>query len=239
MTDAQGVPGQRPRMQRSPQQEAMSKMLRFQMIYMVISFGSLIVITNVTLRGYIGTYFGYVLMPALGFNFQFPLLTIVLVGVLIGLITSIPRYFFTDWLKMGRMQNRMRAFNKVMNAAYRSQQRDKIQKLQKMRTEMSMEQTSLSMNTMKPLMVFTIFTLLLIAWLYYFLDELSYQVIAFPWNFEINVATAHLWLMPYWILVYFVAIMVFGYLTTMIIKIFDFTYKVRKLERTLENADYN
>ena len=45
--------------------------------------------------------------------------------------------------------------------------------------------------------------------------------------------------MPYWIMVYFIAIMVFGYLTTMIIKIFDFTYKVRKLERSLENADYN
>lgn len=239
MTETQRSPGQRPRPQRGPQQEAMSKMLRFQMIYMVISFGPLIVITNGTLRGYIGTYLGYVLMPVLGFNFQFPLLTIVLVGVLIGLITSIPRYVFTDWLKMGRIQNRMRAFSKVMNQAYRSQQRDKIQKLQKMRMEMSMEQTSLSMNTMKPLMVFTIFTLVLIAWLYYFLDALSYQVIAFPWNFEINVATAHLWLMPYWIMVYFIAIMVFGYLTTMVIKIFDFTYKVRKLERSLEHADYN
>ena len=239
MTDPQVTPGQRPRMQRNPQQEAMSKMLRFQMIYMVISFGSIIVITNGTLRGYIGTYFGVVLMPLLGFNFQFPLLTIVLVGVLIGLITSIPRYIFTDWLKMGRMQNRMREFNKAMNQAYKSQQRDKIQKLQKMRMDMSMEQTSLSMNTMKPLMVFTIFTLLLIAWLYYFLDALAYQVIAFPWNFEINVATAHFWMFPYWIVVYFVVILVFGYLTTMVIKIFDFTYKVRKLERTTENADYN
>ncbi len=239
MTDTQGTSGQRPRMQRNPQQEAMSKMLRFQMIYMVISFGSLIVITDATLRSYIGTYLGYVLMPAVGFNYQYPLLTIVLVGVVIGLITSIPRYFFTDWLKMGKMQNRMRAFNKVMSAAYKNQQRDKIQKLQKMRMDMSMEQTSLSMNTMKPLMVFTIFTLLLIAWLYYFLDQLAYQVIAFPWDFEINVATAHIWLMPYWIMVYFFAIMVFGYLTTMIIKIFDFTYKVRKIERSLEHADYN
>ncbi len=239
MTDPQQAPGRRPGMQKTPQQEAMSKMMRFQMIYMVISFASIFVITNGTLRGYIGTYIGYVLMPAFGFNFQYPLLTIVLVGVLIGLITSIPRYFFTDWLKMGKMQNRMRAFNKVINQAYKSQQKDKIQKLQKMRMDMSMEQTTLSMNTMKPLMVFTIFTLLLIAWLYYFLDALAYQVIAFPWDFEINVATAHLWLMPYWIMVYFIAIMVFGYLTTMIIKIFDFTYKVRKLERSLENADYN
>lgn len=223
-----------PQRQRPPQNEAMSKMMRFQMIYMLISLVSIFIITNNTMRAAIGNTLGIVLFPLVGFNFQLPLLTIILVGVIIGLLTSIPRYFFTDWVKMGKIQNRMSAFNKVMSTAYRSNQRDKIQKLQKMRMEMSMEQTTLSMNTMKPLLAFTIVTLFLIAWLYYFLSELAYQVIAFPWNFEINVATAHIWIMPYWIVVYFFAIMVFGYIVTMFIKYFDFTYKIRKFERTVE-----
>ena len=217
----------------------MSKMMRFQMVYMFISLISIFIITNATMRTYIGTTLGIVLMPLVGFNYQLPLITIVLVGVIIGFLTSIPRYFFTDWVKMGRIQNRMRSFNKVMSTAYKSNQRDKIQKLQKMRMEMSMEQTQISMNTMKPLLAFTIITLFLIAWLYYILDELAYQVIAFPWDFEINVASAHLWLMPYWIVVYFFAILVFGYIVTMFIKYFDFTYKIRKIERTTqyENND--
>ncbi len=234
MTEIQKRP-QRQATQRPPANEAMSKMMRFQMIYMAISLVSIFIITNNTLRSYIGNGLGVVLFPLVGFNFQLPLLTIILVGVIIGLLTSIPRYVFTDWIKMGRIQNRMSAFNKVMSAAYRSNQRDKVQKLQKMRMEMSMEQTTLSMNTMKPLLVFTIITLFLIAWLYFFLSELQYQVIAFPWNFEINVATAHLWIMPYWIVVYFFAIMVFSYIVTMIIKYFDFTYKIRRFESTSEN----
>lgn len=239
MTEARRTPQQRQPAARTPQQEAMSKMMRFQMIYMMISLVSLFIITNNTMRAYIGNTLGIVLMPLVGFNYQLPLLTILLVGVIIGFLTSIPRYFFTDWIKMGRSQNRMRAFNKVMSEAYRGNQRDKVQKLQKMRMEMSMEQTQLSMNTMKPLLAFTIITLFLIAWLYYFLDELAYQVIAFPWNFEINVATAHLWLMPYWIVVYFFSIMVFGYIVTMFIKYFDFTYKIRKIERTQQYEDNN
>lgn len=238
MTETQKRP-QKQAPRRPPQNEAMSKMMRFQMIYMMISLVSIFIITNNTMRSIIGSGLGVVLFPLVGFNFQLPLITIILVGVIIGFLTSIPRYFFTDWIKMGKIQNRMRAFNKIMQEAYRSNQKDKIQKLQKMRMEMSMEQTQLSMNTMKPLMAFTIITLFLIAWLYYFLDELAYQVIAFPWDFEINVATAHLWIMPYWIVVYFFAIMVFGYIVTMFIKYFDFTYKIKKFERTTEYENNN
>lgn len=231
------APPQRTPPPRTPQQEGMGKMLRFQMIFMVISFGMIFVITNGTLRSIIGTNLGLVLMPAVGFGYNYPILTIILLGVIVAMFTSVPRYFFTDWMKMGRIQNRMRAFNKVFNEAMRNNQRDKMQKLQKMRMEMSMEQSQLSMSSMKPMMAFTIVTLLLITWLYYFMDALPYQVVAFPWNYEINVVTTNLWLMPYWIIPYFVAVMLFGYIVTMIIKYFDFSVKMRKLERKLENED--
>ena len=234
MTEQQKTTMNRPALEKN-QQAAMGKMMRFQMIYMMISILMLIVIFNGTIRNDIGLGMGYILLPIVGFNYSFPIFTIILVAIIIGLITSIPRYFFTDWIQMGRIQNRMRAFNKVYSEAMRSQQRDKLQKLQKMRMEMSIEQSQLSMNQMKPLMVLTIFTLLLFAWIYYFVTRVPYQIIAFPWNFNVNIATAHLYTFPYWFIADILATSAFGYLATSIIKIFDFSHKLKKAEQSGSN----
>ena len=236
--NAQPVAGQNanPAMQ---QRQSMNKMMKFQMVYMLISLAMLFIIFNTTIRDALGSAMSVVFMPLIGFNYALPWMTITLMGVAIGLVTSIPRYFFTDWIKMGRIQNRMSAFNKVYSAAMRSGQKDKMQKLSKMRMEMTMEQSQLSMNTMKPLMVLTIFTLLFYVWLYYFLSLVPYQIISFPWNFNVNIVNDKIWLFPYWFLGYFLASLPVGYFATMVIKYFDFKYKIREIERKSDYASYN
>lgn len=207
----------------------MKKTMGYQFGSMLIMLVMLFIISNPSLRNMIGGGMNTVLLPAIGFNYNFPTLTLVLSGILIGLISSIPRYFFTDWISMGKSQNRMRAFNQVMREAYRSNQRDKIQKLNKMRMDMTMEQQQVQMNTMKPLMVLSVFTLLIFTWMYVFIGNLRFKIIAFPWNHNINIQTAHMWIMPYWIVVYALASLVVGYFITMIIKYVDFTYKLNKI----------
>ena len=212
-------------------QDAMKKTMGYQFGSMIIMLIMLFIISNPSLRNLIGGGMNTVLLPAIGFNYSYPTLTLMLSGILIGVITSIPRYFFTDWLTMGKAQHRQRAFNQVMREAYRNNQRDKIQKLNKMRTDMMMQQQQVQMNTMKPLMVLSVFTLLIFTWMYVFIANLSFKVIAFPWNHNINIQTSHLWIMPYWIVIYFLASLVVGYFITMIIKYFDFSYKLRSYER--------
>lgn len=230
----------RPRM--TPEQsQAQKSQLMFTMVYMLILLVNLTIISNTTLRNDVGGALSVVLIPMIGFNYRFPLLTIVLVGVLIGLVTSVPRYFFTDWLKMGRLQQRQRFFNKAFREAYRNNQKDKIQKMQKMRMQMSTEQMQQSMNTTKPLMVLSFFTLLLFAWVYYFIDRLNYKIVAYPWNFNINVVTSHISVAEYWMITYAFTSLVIGYLATMLIKYVDFTFKLRKMEKqeTIFNESYN
>ncbi len=214
--------------------EAQRKALRFQFIYLMISFGMLILISNTTVRKTIGGAANTVLGPSIGFNYAYPLLSIFLSGIMIGLITSVPRYFFTDWLKMGRMQTHTRAFSKAIREAYRKNERDKIQKLRKKQMEISMETQQVSMNTMKPLMVLTIFTLLIFIWLDVFIYSLPYELISFPWAIGVNIASSHFAIIPSWIFIYMLASLVFGYFATMVIKWVDFTYRLRKLDRTDE-----
>lgn len=216
---------------RTTQNDAMKKMLSFQMVYMMISLLMIFVVTNPTFRNIIGGGLNSVFLPTFGFDYNFPLLTLIISGVIIGLLTSIPRYFFTDWIEMGRIQNRMKAFNQAYRDAYRTNQKDKIQKLGKMRMDMTVQQQQVSMNTMKPLMVLTIFTFLIFIWLYVFIAALPYKNIALPWNLDINVAVAHVWIIPYWIVVYAPVSLVVGYFATMIMKYIDFSFKLRKYER--------
>lgn len=203
-----------------------------QMIYMMISFGMLIIISIPNIRNAIGNAANTIFGPSIGFNGAYPLLTVIIAGVMIGLITSVPRYFFTDWINYGRMQTRSRAYSKAIRDAYKSQQRDKIQKLNKMRMEMMTQQQQVQMQTMKPLMILTIFTLFIFIWIYVFLATLPYDIISFPWDTHVNISTSKLWIMPTWIALYFIASLVIGYFATMIIKYLDFSYKLRKYDDT-------
>lgn len=221
----------RSRQQPAPLSDTQRKMLRFQFLYLIISFGMLILISNTTIRKTIGGAADTILGPTIGFNYAYPLLSIFLSGILIGLITSVPRYFFTDWLKMGRMQTHTRAFSKEIREAYRNNQKDRIAKLRKKQMEISMETQQISMNTMKPLMVLTVFTLLIFIWLDVFIYSLPYELISFPWAIGVNIASSKVAsFMPSWILIYLVTSLTIGYFVTMLIKFVDFSYRLRKLE---------
>ena len=215
--------------------EAQKKMLRFQMIYLMISFGMLIIISEPALRIPIGDAANAVFGPTIGFNYKFPLLTLLLSGILIGLITSIPRYLFTDWIRYGRTQLRSRAYSQAIRDAYRNNQKDRIQKLNKMRTEHMMEMQSMQMQTMKPLMVLTIFTIFIFIWLDVFIYAVPYALISFPWDTHVLITTSKVWIMPTWIAVYFLASLVIGYFAFSIAKYIDFSYRIRKL-REKESA---
>ncbi len=217
--------------QSKEQQEAMKKMMTFQMVYMFIMLGSLFIIITPTSRNTVGGFLNLAFLPSFGFDYKYPILTIIITGVIIGVILSIPRYFFTDWVKMGKMQNTMKAFNGVIREAYRNHDMKKINKLNSMRMQMSMDQYQLSMNTMKPLLVISVLTILFYAWLFVFVGKLPYNYIAFPWDYNINISTAHFWVMPYWIFTYFLTEMVVSYFITMIMKYVDFSFRLKKIER--------
>ncbi|MCL4314750.1 MAG: EMC3/TMCO1 family protein [Candidatus Thermoplasmatota archaeon] len=213
-----------------PISEAQKKMMKMQMVYLLITFLMLIFISTPSIRLAIGAGANAIFSPIIGFGGAYPLLTIVSSGILIGLITSIPRYFFTDWVKMGEIQHRSRAFGKAIRDAYRNNERDKINKLSRMRTEVMMESQAVTMNTMKPLMVLTIFTLLIFIWLDVFIYSLPYSLFSTPWATGLNVATSTVWIVPAWIVLYMFASLTVGYFATMLIKYVDFKYRLEKFE---------
>jgi uncharacterized membrane protein (DUF106 family) len=212
------------------QKEMMKTLTQTQLLYFGIFIFSMVVIYLAPLREAIGSALGTVLDPSIGFNFQYPVVTLVLSGVIIGVVTAVPRYIFTDWLKMGKAQSRTRAFSEALRKAYRENDQDKVKKLQKLRTEMTMEQQVVQMNNTKPLMFLSFFTILIFVWLFVFVYVMKFPYISTPWNPTVPLLGAFLGPMPYWVFLYFVSNLVIGYFITMLIKFVDFTYKAREIE---------
>ncbi|MHB1493418.1 MAG: DUF106 domain-containing protein [Thermoplasmataceae archaeon] len=212
------------------QKEMMKTLTQTQLLYFGIFIFSMVVIYLAPLREAIGSALGTVLNPSIGFNFKYPVVTLVLSGVIIGVVTAVPRYIFTDWLKMGKAQSRTRAFSEALRKAYRENDQDKVKKLQKLRTEMTMEQQVVQMNNTKPLMFLSFFTILIFVWLFVFVYVMKFPYISTPWNPTVPLLGSFLGPMPYWVFLYFVSNLVIGYFITMLIKFVDFTYKAREIE---------
>ncbi len=219
-------------------QKQMQKMMLLNFVFMFAGLALLFIISDPGIRNPLGKDLNVVFMPLLGFNYAFPIITIVLTGIVIGLLASIPRYFFTDWVKMGKAQMVSKAYSKAMREAMREGDNARVKKLQKMQMERQADQMVVQMNTMKPLFVMEIFFFLIIIWIYVFILSLKYQYVSMPWDYNLNIVTTHAWLFPLWIVMYMIADIVVGYFVTMIMKYFDFSVKIKKLERnTIQKAD--
>jgi uncharacterized membrane protein (DUF106 family) len=219
-----------PNMERMARQKEMQKkMLKFQGMYFLMFIFSIVIIYVTAIRDAIGGVFQFALGPLIGFNYQYPVFTIALSGILTGIVSGIPRYFFTDWLKIGKAQNRAQAFRKAQNEAFRSNDRDKVNKLRKMQQESMMDQQMVQMSSTAPLIILSMFTLLIFVWLYFFLAHLSFPYVSFPWASNVNLNSV-IGFFPSWIVISFISNMVVGYLITMVIKYIDFSYQLRKYE---------
>jgi len=71
---------------------------------------------------------------------------------------------------------------------------------------------------------------LIFIWLYVFILTLNYQVVAMPWDFDLNIVTTKVYIIPLWMALYTLGNLAVGYFVTMIMKYVDFTYKIKKIE---------
>ncbi|MGP6219824.1 DUF106 domain-containing protein [Caldiplasma sukawensis] len=221
----------RPQSQMSREQMEMQKrLLKFQGLSFLILIGSLVLIYVPVLRDGVGAGFQAFLYPIIGFGYKFPALTIVMAGVITGIVTGIPRYFFTDWVKMGKMQVESMAYSDAIKKAYRENDRELINKLSKMRTDAMLKQQSVQMSNYLPILLFSIFSLLVFVWIYYFLSKLSFDYISFPWAINVNLNAVAV-LAPYWLFFSFISNLIVGYVVTNVIKSIDFTYRIKKIEK--------
>jgi uncharacterized membrane protein (DUF106 family) len=154
-----------------------------------------------TLAPIMAGYLHYILMPVIGFDGQFPVLTLFFAGIIVVLFSSLLTNFFTDWKKMGESQEVSRAFQKEITKARREGNTNRVNKLMKMQPEIMKRQTEASGGMMKPMVFLIIFIWPIFMWLRAFLSGLPHYYLTVPWanqvsffSYPFNFGQAWLWL---------------------------------------------
>ncbi len=159
-----------------------------------------IVMFDPNLRPLLARYVGFVLDPIIGFNHAYPVLTIMIAGTLMVLLTTAIRHFTTDWLEQAKFQSYMRAFQKEFGKARKENNTYQLKILTEKQPELMQKQQQVSMAQMKTMPYTLIIVIPLFAWLFQFLEPLTYAFYSAPWNTKVAMFESTVF--PHWILLY-------------------------------------
>jgi len=156
-----------------------------------------------TLAPIIANYLHFILWPLIGFNGQYPVLTLFFAGIIVVLFSSLLTNFFTNWKKMGESQEISRAFQKELSKARREGNTNRVNKLMKMQPEIMRKQTEASGGMMKPMIFLIILIWPIFIWLRAFLTGVPHYYLTVPWANQVSLFSKP-FLMQAWLWLYLV-----------------------------------
>jgi len=204
-------------MERMDNNAAQGSNLLLLMVFMMI-----IMFLMPTFGPILGVYFGAVLEPAIGFNGNYPLLTLFFSGLIVVTLSSVLTNFFTDWIKMGKSQEMSKTFQKELTKARKEGNTNKVNKLMKMQPQIMKQQTDASSGMMKPMVFLIIFIWPIFMWLRAFLGDLPHHYFTVPWGGGISLYYKP-FLMQAWLWLYLISSMVFGQLIRQGLKVISWS----------------
>lgn len=201
-------------------------------LYLMI-FMILILFIMPTFGPILGYYFGIVLEPLIGFNSNYPVLTLLFAGLIVVFLSSLLTNFFTDWKKMGEAQERAKAFQKEITAARKTGNTNRVNKLMKMQPEIMKKQTEASSGMMKPMLFLVIFIFPIFMWLRSFLADMPYYYFTVPWANEVSLFDSpFLW--QAWLWLYLIFSIVFGQLIRQSLKLISWSDWWQNIKGTIK-----
>src|SRR6266511_3891268 len=82
---------------------------------------------------------GVILDPMIGFGGQYPVITILLSGLLTTTVSSVVRHFFTPWVRTAKMNAALASLRKEQMEAFRKQNTGRGEKLRGKQSEIMVE----------------------------------------------------------------------------------------------------
>jgi uncharacterized membrane protein (DUF106 family) len=189
----------------------------------------MLIFLNPALLSMIGGAIGAVFYPVIGFEGSLPLLTILFASLIMGLISTLVRHRFINWVEMAKNQKVMSAFNKERRDALMSKNTAKLKKLNELQPEIMKKTMKASTSQLKPMMFIMVIMILFFAWLNTFLNfDVAYTTFAVPWNSDVPLTSAYVF--PYWIMIYFLTSLPMGMMFQRVLKFYSFKKRILEIE---------
>jgi len=196
--------------------------------WMFIFLFMMLILFNGGTRQLLGEAAGVVLNPLLAGDGSNPMWSIFIGLILIASITQTIRHLMTNWMKMAENQNYMKTFNKELSEARKNQNQQRLSKLMEMQPQVMSKQMEVQSMTMKP----TIFTMIIfiafITWVYAFVAVAAVNVVAVPWNPDVQLSTGGFFSST--LLIYILFSIPMYQIITNILKYITFSKKLRALD---------
>lgn len=202
---------------------------RFLMIFLGLL--AVFALFDPSLSAAFGIYAGLALYPVIGFGGRFPVITILLAGMLTTTISSVLRDHYTDWIKTMRNQKVMAAWRKENMDAMRKGDQTRIKKMREYQQKIMKDSMDVQWAPMKS-MAWTFFLfIVLFVWLRTFVDIdlgiLGNQYFAVPWAPQVYMEAAYV--LPAWILMYSLLAIPIGQIISRVLKYVRFRRKLLAL----------
>ena len=175
-----------------------------------------------------------VVFQFIDFGGEYPVVTLMIMGSIMILLSSVLRTLMTDSLEQQKAQAFSSAFNTELRQARLDNNLYKVKKLMELQPVM-MQKSMESSNQMMKSMPFTMLIVVpIFLWVRYFVAVTLYdagtQVISVPWAMNAINLTDVYWFLPAWILIYSLISIPLGQIIMRIVRAFQFKRHLAKLE---------
>jgi uncharacterized membrane protein (DUF106 family) len=207
------------------------------MIMMLLMFFILYMMLNPDLRTSIAIALDGVFSPIFGFDYKYPILTMLAASIFMVFCSTTIRHLMTDWVGIARAQKFMNSYQKEKMDAMTSGNTVKLKKLEELTPEISKNNMTLMVSNLKPMAFTMIFFIIVFPWLWavYFeeLADLGNDFVSLPgidkWTLSgsINICPGGF---NTWILIYIVLSFPVSFLLQNALKYISFTQRIKKTE---------
>ena len=213
-----------------------------QILMMMMLFATMFIMFDTDMRNGIGGIAGIILEPIIGFDKNFPLMTVMLAGLGLVTFSSIVRDYFIDWTESAEKQARMKDFNKVLKEARMAGNEARTKRLQEQQMEMSKDQMASTMDQMKPMMFTMIFLVATFAFIGSFIEGIPGATFSVPWSNNVDmVAQAYEGSQccgfTNWMLLYMLVSMSFSQIISRILKLYKFNKMLENPEKYMKEEE--
>jgi len=216
-------------MMQQTQNAAMPGMSKGTMIGMVATLAIMLVVMQFRMQ--IGKGLNFVFEPLIGFGGSWPVVTLVIAGLIMITLSTLIRSYMTDFVAQARNQKISSEFNKEMRQARLENNLYKLKKLQEEQPKMMAKSMESSTQMMKVMPITMMVVIPIYAWVFYFLTYVvapEMTSIHLPFA-EVNLLDT-LWVMPLWIVIYTMISLPIGQLENRVVRYFLLKKRLKKLD---------
>ena len=189
---------------------------------------AVVVLLDTQLRDALGRIIGYGLMPLIGFNYAYPVITLFLAGMIMTALTVIVRHFFTNYVEQAESQKIVSAFNKELRTARVENNTFKMKKLLEQQSKIMQRSMKSSTTQLKLMPVTMIIIVPIFAWIAVFMFNVPSAIVSVPWAYNVNLNGYTV--LPNWVLLYSLASIPFGQVLSRLLRWWDFKKRLVEIE---------